>query len=62
MSRLLTIAKQFGDDENGAAMFEYAVLIGIVAAGTISCAILVGNQVSYSWLKLTTAIADRFPQ
>ena len=40
----------------------YAVLIGIVAAGTVSCAILVGNQVSYSWLKLTTAIADRFPQ
>jgi pilus assembly protein Flp/PilA len=62
MGKLLTIAKRFGDDENGAAMIEYSILIGIIATGIIGCAILVGNYVSYSWLKLTTAIGDRFPQ
>jgi pilus assembly protein Flp/PilA len=62
MSRLRTIAKQFGDDENGAAMIEYAILIGIVATAIAGCAIIVGNYVSYSWLKLATAIGDRFPQ
>jgi pilus assembly protein Flp/PilA len=62
MSKLPTIAEQLGDDENGAATIEYSVLIGIVAAAVISCVILVGNYVSYAWLKLTTAIGDRFPQ
>ena len=62
MSKLLTFGKQLGDDESGAAMIEYSVLIGIVAAAVIGCAILVGNYVSYSWLRLATAIADRFPQ
>ena len=31
MKKLMTIARQFRDDENGAALIEYTVLLGIMA-------------------------------
>ncbi|WP_284278689.1 Flp family type IVb pilin [Mesorhizobium huakuii] len=35
--------KQFRDDENGAAMVEYSILIGIVAAASIVAVIAIGG-------------------
>ncbi|TIW86991.1 MAG: Flp family type IVb pilin, partial [Mesorhizobium sp.] len=35
MKKLMTMTRQFRDDENGAAMVEYSILIGIIAAASI---------------------------
>ncbi|TIY03032.1 MAG: Flp family type IVb pilin, partial [Mesorhizobium sp.] len=32
MKKLMTMTRQFRDDENGAAMVEYSILVGIIAA------------------------------
>jgi pilus assembly protein Flp/PilA len=39
------IMKQFRDDENGAAMVEYSILIGIIAAASIVAVIAIGGWV-----------------
>ena len=48
------ILKQFRDDENGAAMVEYSILIGIITAATITFIIAVGIYVTNSWTTLCT--------
>ena len=35
MKKLMTMARQFRDDDNGAAMVEYSILVGIIAAAAI---------------------------
>ncbi|AZO53856.1 MAG: Flp family type IVb pilin [Mesorhizobium sp.] len=37
--------QQFRDDENGAAMVEYSILIGIIAAASIVAVIAIGGWV-----------------
>jgi pilus assembly protein Flp/PilA len=49
MKKLMTMARQFRDDENGAALVEYTVLLGILVAATIATIILVGTWVSTEW-------------
>jgi pilus assembly protein Flp/PilA len=39
------LLKQFRDDENGAAMVEYSILIGIIAAASIVAVIAIGGWV-----------------
>ncbi len=39
------LIKQFRDDENGAAMVEYSILIGIIAAASIVAVIAIGGWV-----------------
>ncbi|MBZ9708152.1 Flp family type IVb pilin [Mesorhizobium sp. ESP7-2] len=45
MKRFINIARQFQDDENGAAMVEYSILIGIIAAASIVAVIAIGGWV-----------------
>ncbi|MCA0049886.1 Flp family type IVb pilin [Mesorhizobium sp. B283B1A] len=45
MNLLSNVAKQFRDDENGAAMVEYSILIGIIAAASIVAVIAIGGWV-----------------
>ena len=35
MKKLMTMARQFRDDENGAAMVEYSILLGIITVASI---------------------------
>ncbi|TIP84790.1 MAG: Flp family type IVb pilin, partial [Mesorhizobium sp.] len=49
MKKLMTMTRQFRDDENGAAMVEYTVLLGIITAATIAMIILVGTWVTGQW-------------
>lgn len=44
--------KQFRDDENGAAMVEYSILIGIITAAAIAFIVAVGIYVTNSWSTL----------
>lgn len=45
MKKLMTMTRQFRDDENGAAMVEYSILIGIIAAASIVAVIAIGGWV-----------------
>ena len=54
MKKLLSTYKQFRDDENGAAMVEYSILIGIITAAVITFIIAVGVYVTNAWSTLCT--------
>jgi len=54
MKKLMTMTRQFRDDENGAAMVEYSILIGIITAATIAFIIGVGAYVTGAWTTLCT--------
>lgn len=46
MTKLLSMAKAFRDDENGAAMVEYSILVGIIAGAAILAIVAIGLWVS----------------
>jgi len=48
--------KQFRDDENGAAMVEYSILIGIIAAASIVAVIAIGGWVGSQFTGLCTKL------
>ncbi|TIM42234.1 Flp family type IVb pilin [Mesorhizobium sp.] len=52
MKKLMTMTRQFRDDENGAAMVEYSILIGIIATASILVIIGIGIWVSDSFTTL----------
>ncbi|MER9308753.1 Flp family type IVb pilin [Mesorhizobium australicum] len=56
MKKLMTMTRQFRDDENGAAMVEYSILIGIITAATITFIVGVGWYVTDAWTTLCTAL------
>jgi pilus assembly protein Flp/PilA len=45
MTKLMTVARRFHKDEDGAAMVEYSILIGIIAAASIATIALIGTWV-----------------
>ncbi|PBB65002.1 Flp family type IVb pilin [Mesorhizobium sp. WSM4312] len=54
MKKLMTMTRQFRDDENGAAMVEYSILIGIITAAVIGFIVVVGGYVTTAWSTLCT--------
>lgn len=46
MTKLLSMANQFSDDESGAAMVEYSILVGIIAGAAILAILAIGAWVS----------------
>jgi len=50
------LLKQFRDDENGAAMVEYTILLGMITVAVIATIILVGNWVVGRWTTLQAAL------
>jgi pilus assembly protein Flp/PilA len=54
------IAK-FRREEDGAAMVEYTVLLGIITVATIGTIILVGGWVSGQWDALETSLPAAAP-
>jgi pilus assembly protein Flp/PilA len=46
MKRLISITRRFRDDENGAAMVEYSILVGIIAGAAILAILAIGGWVS----------------
>ncbi|OBQ92933.1 Flp family type IVb pilin [Mesorhizobium sp. WSM3866] len=57
MKKLMTLTRQFRDDENGAAMVEYTILLGIITVAVIATVVLVGGWVGTKWTALWTAIS-----
>jgi pilus assembly protein Flp/PilA len=56
MKKLLNISKQFRDDEDGAAMVEYSILIGIIAVAAIGVIIGIGGWVTGRFAGLCAAM------
>jgi pilus assembly protein Flp/PilA len=56
MSKALNILKKFRKDEEGAALIEYTVLLGILVVAVIATIIAVGTWVNGQWTALNTAI------
>ncbi|CDX60188.1 Flp/Fap pilin component [Mesorhizobium plurifarium] len=61
MKKLMTMARQFRDDENGAAMVEYSVLIGIITAAAIAIILAVATFVQGAWSTLCSALSSSTP-
>ncbi|WP_095198494.1 Flp family type IVb pilin [Mesorhizobium carmichaelinearum] len=57
MKKFMTMTRQFRDDENGAAMVEYTILLGIITVAVIATIITVGTWVSGQWTVLSTSLA-----
>jgi pilus assembly protein Flp/PilA len=45
MAKLMTVARRFHEDDVGAAMVVYSILIGIIAAASIATIALIGAWV-----------------
>lgn len=56
MTRLVNLAKQFVADEEGAALVEYTVLIGIMLVAVITAIFAIGTWVQNQWTALNTAL------
>ncbi|MDX8463438.1 Flp family type IVb pilin [Mesorhizobium humile] len=56
MNKLMTMTRQFRDDENGAAMVEYSILIGIIAVAAITAIVGIGAYVTHQFATLCTTL------
>jgi pilus assembly protein Flp/PilA len=56
MTKVLTLTKRFLADEEGAALVEYTVLIGILLVAVIAAIVSVGGWVNTQWTNLNTAL------
>ena len=56
MRNALTVFNQFRNDEGGAALIEYTVLLGLMLVAVVATIGLVGTWVSGKWTALNTAL------
>ena len=56
MRRAMQLIKRLGKDEEGAALVEYTVLLGVMLVAVISTIVLVGGWVNTKWAALWTAL------
>ncbi len=56
MRKLVKLVKQLKTDEEGAALIEYTVLLGILLIAVIAIIVAVGTWISGEWASLNTAI------
>ena len=56
MSKALTVLNQFRNDEDGAALIEYTLLLGLMLVAVVATIGLVGTWVSGKWTALNTAL------
>ena len=57
MRKFLGALKKFGKDEEGAALVEYTVLLGILLVAVIVTIGTVGTWISTQWTALAAALA-----
>jgi pilus assembly protein Flp/PilA len=56
MKKVVSTVNQFARDEEGAALIEYTVLIGLMLVGVVATVTAVGTWVSGRWTALNTAL------
>jgi pilus assembly protein Flp/PilA len=57
MKTLANIAGRFREEEDGAAMVEYTILLGIITVAVIGTVLGVGTWVGTNWTNLCTDLA-----
>jgi pilus assembly protein Flp/PilA len=57
MRKFLNSMTKFGKDEDGAALVEYTVLLGILLVAVIAAIVTMGTWISGKWATLNTAVA-----
>jgi len=57
MSKMLVALQRLKSDEEGAALIEYTVLLGIMLVAVIATIVLVGGWISTKWTGLYSAIS-----
>jgi pilus assembly protein Flp/PilA len=57
MRNAMQLMKRFARDEDGAALVEYTVLLGIMLVAVITTIGLVGGWMSTKWTALWTALS-----
>jgi pilus assembly protein Flp/PilA len=58
MRKTLQLMNRLGQDEEGAALVEYTVLLGIMLVAVIATIGLVGGWMSTKWTALWTALSS----
>lgn len=58
MNNLMNIAQRFREEEDGAAMVEYTVLLGVITAGAILGVLAISNYVSGTFSDLCTTLKN----
>ncbi len=56
MTKLLTFAHRLRDEEDGAAMVEYTILIGMITIAVIASIVIVAGWVTGQWSTLATTL------
>ncbi|MCR4264848.1 Flp family type IVb pilin [Nitratireductor sp. ZSWI3] len=56
MKKLINLAQTFRDSEKGAAMIEYSILIGLIAAAVIATIAAIAVWITSRWGALQTAL------
>jgi pilus assembly protein Flp/PilA len=56
MREAIEVLKNFAKDEDGAALIEYTVLLGVLVVAVIATIGMVGNWVKGQWTSLCTAV------
>jgi len=57
MERAVQLIKKLCRDEEGAALVEYTVLLGVMLVAVIGTIVLVGGWVNTKWTALWTALS-----
>ncbi|WP_245424238.1 Flp family type IVb pilin [Methylovirgula sp. 4M-Z18] len=58
MSKAVAILNKLGKDEDGAALVEYTVLLGILLVAVIATIVTVGGWISAKWAALSSGISS----
>ena len=56
-SKAMQLMQRLGRDEEGAALVEYTVLLGVMLVAVIGTIVLVGGWVNTKWAALWTALS-----
>ena len=56
MKKALELIRGLGRDEDGAALIEYTVLLGIMLVAVIAVIVLVGQWIGAEWVALQAAL------
>jgi pilus assembly protein Flp/PilA len=57
MQKLSNLLRSVAKDEEGAALIEYSILLGVIAVVCVAAAIAVGNWSGSKWQALCTALS-----
>ena len=57
MHKVTVLLQRLRDDEQGASLVEYTVLLGVMLVAAVSTIAMVGNWVNAKWVALWTALS-----